>query len=156
MHGMALRHKLGNVCKTHTQLSKHVKHVQSRVNPNIWTHLSPIQHKNVTWTFCQTLSMQHCTTWMNNAWTQRNLPKYKCKMPQGAHTNTHEPNGTQPNQNLKKFWLKSRIPTLFRKIPNFRILRKFLHNLRQKWKECLRKHTLKWFCRDLCLKMMGF
>ena len=51
-------------------------------------------------------------------------------MPQGANTNTHKPNGTQPNQNFEKNFTKSRTLTHFRKkIPNFRTLRKFLHNL---------------------------
>ena len=56
MHGVCLddawqgivRHKLGKVCKTHTQLSKHGNQVQSRVFPKIGTHLSPKQYKNVT------------------------------------------------------------------------------------------------------------
>ena len=36
---------MGNMCKTHTLWSKHVKHVQSRINPSTGTHLSPIQQK---------------------------------------------------------------------------------------------------------------
>ena len=70
MHGKAL----GKVCKTHTQLSKHGNQVQSRVFPNIGTHLGPIQHKNPTWAFCQTQSMQHYKTLMENAWTHVKMP----------------------------------------------------------------------------------
>ena len=120
----------GKVCKTHTYWSKHVKHVQSRVNPSNGTHISPIQHKNATWAFCQTLNMQHCKTPMDNAWTYVKMPKYKSKMPQGANTDTHKPNGTQPNKNFEKFLLKIKNPNPFLKSLNFRTLRKFLHNLR--------------------------
>ena len=44
-HGI-VRHKLGKVCKTHTQWSKHGNQVQSRVFPKIGTYLSPNQYKN--------------------------------------------------------------------------------------------------------------
>ena len=44
-HGEA---QLGKVCKAHTQRSKDIKQVQSRVNPKIGTHLSPKQLKNAT------------------------------------------------------------------------------------------------------------
>ena len=44
-HGEA---QLGKVCKTHTQGSKHVKQIQSKVNPNTGTHLSPNKLKNAT------------------------------------------------------------------------------------------------------------
>ena len=40
--------QLGKVCKTHTQGSKHVKQVQSRVNLNNGNHLNPNQLKNAT------------------------------------------------------------------------------------------------------------
>ena len=50
------------------------------------------------------LGMQHCTTWMGNAWTHANMPKYKFKMPQGANIDTHRSNGTQPNQNFEFFF----------------------------------------------------
>ena len=116
-HGI-VRHKLGKVCKTHTQWSKHGNQVQSRVFPKIGTHLSPKQYKNVTWTFWQTLGMQHCTTWMGNAWTHRKMPQYRFKMPQRANIVTHRSNGTKPNQNFEKNLLKIKVPNpFFEKFP---------------------------------------
>ena len=121
-HGMALRHNLGKVCRTHNHWPKHVKHGQSRVNPSKRTHLSPIQHKNVTRTFYQTLNMQQITAHIKNAWTWWNLPQYMFKMPHGANTDTNIANGTQPNQNFEKICTKIRTPTLFWKSPNFKTL----------------------------------
>ena len=113
-----VRHKLGKVCKTHTQWSKYVKQVQSRVNSNNGTQLSPKHHKNVTWAFCQTHGMQHYNIPMGNAWTHGNMPKYRFKMPQGANTNTHKTNGTQPNQNFEKDLPKNKVPNpFFKKSP---------------------------------------
>ena len=60
-------------------------------------------------------SMQHYKTPMNNAWTHVKMPLYKLKMPHDANTDTHKPNGTQPNQNFEKIYTKSRTPTHFRK-----------------------------------------
>ena len=117
-HGI-VRHKLGKVCKTHTQWLKHGTQVQSRVFPKIGTHLSPNQYKNVNWTFWQTLGMQHCTTWMGNAWTHRKMPQYKCKMPQGANTDTQIWNRIQPNQNFEKILLKNHEPNPFFENPQF-------------------------------------
>ena len=62
MHGMALRHNLDKMCGTHIHRPKHVKHGQTSVNLSKGTHLSRIQHKNVTMTFCQTPNMQQNTT----------------------------------------------------------------------------------------------
>ena len=113
-----VRHKLGKVCKTNTQWSKHVKQVQSRVNSNNGTQLSPKHHKNVTWAFCQTHGMQHYNIPMGNAWTQENMPKYKFKIPQGANTDTHKTNGTQSNQNFEKDLPKNKVPNpFFKKFP---------------------------------------
>ena len=50
------------------------------------THLSSIQPKNVTWTFCQTPNMQQFIKTTKNAWTWRNMPQYKFKLPQGSNT----------------------------------------------------------------------
>ena len=80
LQGM-VRHGEAKCVKTHTQRSKHVKQVQSRVNPKFGTHLSPKQLKNATWAFYQTHGMQHYTTQMSNAWTYENMPKYKFKLP---------------------------------------------------------------------------
>ena len=85
---------MGKVCKTHTHWPKHVKHVQSRVNPINETHLSPIQHKNVIWAFCQTQNKQHYKTPMDNAWTHVKMPQDKLKMPHGTNIDTHRLNGT--------------------------------------------------------------
>ena len=117
MHGEA---QLGKVCKTHTQGSKHVKQVQSRVNLKIGTHLSPKQLKNAIWAFCQTHGMQHYTTHMDNAWTYENMPKYKSKLPQGASTDTIKSNGAMPNQDFEKILPKINKPNPFSKIPNSR------------------------------------
>ena len=127
MHGVCLggawhgivRHKLGKVCKTNTQWSKHGNQVQSRVFLNLGTHLSSNQYKNVTGTFWQTLGMQHCTTWMDNAWTHKKMPQYKFKMPQGANIDTHRPNGTRPNQNFENILLKNHEPNPFFENPQF-------------------------------------
>ena len=54
-------------CRTHIHWPKHVKHGQSRINPSKGTHLSPIQHKNVTRTFCQTPNMQQYIIPMKNS-----------------------------------------------------------------------------------------
>ena len=53
------------------------------------------------------------------------------KLSQGANTDSHKPNGTQPNQNFEKNFPKYKDPNPFSEIPKFRTLRKFLHNLRQ-------------------------
>ena len=92
------------MCKTHKHWPKHDKYDQSRLNPSIGTQLSPIQHKNVTRTFCQTPSMQQWKPIMNNAWTWWKLPQYMLRMPQGANTETQTSNGTQPNQIFEKFF----------------------------------------------------
>ena len=121
VHGVCLgdawqgmvRHKLEKVCKTHTQWSKHAKQVQSRVNPNNGTQLSPKHHKNVTWAFCQTHGMQHYNIPIGNAWPHGNMPKYRYKMPQGANTDTHKTNGTQPSQNFENICPKTKFPTPF-------------------------------------------
>ena len=57
------------MCETHKQWPKHDKHDQLKLNPSQETHLSPIQHKNVTKTFCQAPNMQQSTQMMKNAWT---------------------------------------------------------------------------------------
>ena len=93
--------------------------VQSRVNPNNGTQLSPKHHKNVTWAFCQTHGMQQYKTHMGNAWTHGNMPKYRFKLSQGANTDTHKSNGTQPNQNFEKNFPKTKFPTPFSKNPQF-------------------------------------
>ena len=121
VHGMALRHKKVKMYKTHSHWLKHVKHGQSRVNPSKGTHLSPIQHTNVTRTFYQTPNMQQYTTPTKNAWTWWNLPQYMFNLPQGANTVTNTGNGTQPNQNFERIFTKMRTLTQFSKIPNFLI-----------------------------------
>ena len=40
-------------------------------------------------------------------------------MPQGANTNTHKPNETQPNQNFEIFLVKIKNPNPFLKNPQF-------------------------------------
>ena len=60
---------MDKVCETHKQWPKHDKHDQLKLNPSQETHLSPIQHKNVTKTFCQAPNMQQSTQMMKNAWT---------------------------------------------------------------------------------------
>ena len=47
------------------------------------------------------------------------MPQYKLKMPQGANTDTHRPNGTQPNQNFEKILLKKHEPNPFFENPQF-------------------------------------
>ena len=97
-HGEA---QLGKVCKTHIQGSKYVKQIQSRVNPNTGTHLSPNKLKNATWAFFQTFGMQHYTTHMGNAWTYENMPKYKLKLLQRAkHIYNQDKWGTTQS----RFW----------------------------------------------------
>ena len=44
-------------------------------------------------------------------------------MPQGANTDTHKSNGTQPNQNFEKFSQNQEPQPIFEKIPNFENLR---------------------------------
>ena len=39
----------------------------NKINSSKGTHLSPIQPKNVTWTFCQTLNMHQNINTMRNA-----------------------------------------------------------------------------------------
>ena len=56
---------------------------------------------------------------MGNAWTHGNMPKYMIKMPQGANTNIHKLNGTQPNQNFEKNCSKIKFPTPFSKNPQY-------------------------------------
>ena len=96
-----------------------IKQVQSKVNPNNGTQLSPKHHKNVIKAFCQTHGMQQCKLPISNARTHGYMPKYKFKMPQGANTDTQPTNGTQPNQNFEKIMLKSKFPTPFSKNPLF-------------------------------------
>ena len=48
-----------------------------------------------------------------------NMPQYMLELPHGANTNAKIPNGTKPNQEIEKNFTKIRIPTHFRKIPNF-------------------------------------
>ena len=122
VHGMASRHNLGKVCRTHNHWPKHVKHGQTRVNPSKGTHLSPIQHKNVTRTFCQTPNMKQNTTPMKNAWPWWNMPQYMIRMPHRAKTDTNTINRTQPNQNFEIFFTKIGTPTLFLKIPKLKTL----------------------------------
>ena len=64
--------------------------------------------------------MQHYTTQMSNAWTYENMPKYKFKLPQGANTDTHKTNGTQPNQNFEKILPKIIVPNPFFENPQFK------------------------------------
>ena len=47
------------------------------------------------------------------------MPQYMFKMPQGANTDTHKPNGTQPNQNFEKILLKNHEPNPFFENPQF-------------------------------------
>ena len=153
-HGEA---QLGKLCKTRTQRSKHVKQVQSRVNPKIGTHLSPNQLKNVTWAFYQAHGMQHYTTHVGNAWTYENMPKYKIKLTQGANTDTNKSNRAKPNQDFVKSLPKTNKPNpFFRKSQIQDKPRIFLHNLKKRVKRLLRNIPLKRFYRDLNLKLMGF
>ena len=56
-------------------------------------------------------------------------------------------------ENFSKNWVTQ---PFFEKIPNFENSKLKSAKLKEKWKQCLEKHTLKWFWRDLCLKMMGY
>ena len=56
-------------------------------------------------------------------------------------------------ENFSKNWVTQ---PFFEKIPNFENSKLKSAKLKEKWKQCLEKHTLKWFCRDLCLKMIGY
>ena len=137
MHGVCLsgawhgivRHKMGTVCKTHTHWPKHVKHVQLRVNPNIGTHLSPIQHKMPLEHFVKHLA---CNTALHEWTMHEHIEKclntwLKChKGPTQIHTNQM---GYNPIKILKQFSQNQELQPFFEKIPNFRTLRKFLHNL---------------------------
>ena len=49
----------------------------------------------------------------------RKMPQYMFKMPQGANTYTHRPNGTQPNQNFENILLKNHKPNPFFENPQF-------------------------------------
>ena len=91
----------------------------NKENSSKETHLSSIQLKNVTWTFCRTPNMQHIIKTIKNAWTWWKMPQYKFKFPQGSNIDAQTPNGTQPNQRIEKNFTKNRNPTQFSKVPNF-------------------------------------
>ena len=48
------------------------------------------------------------------------MPQYMLKLPQGANTDTQTANGTQPNQDFGKIFIKNKNPNPFskNKIPN--------------------------------------
>ena len=110
---------MGKVCETQRQRPKHGKHDLIRQKPIIGTHLSPIQHKNVTWTLWQTPIMQQSSQVMKNAWAKWNMPQYMLKLPQEASTDTQTANGTQPNQEFGKIFTKNKNPNPFLKNPQF-------------------------------------
>ena len=75
-------------------------------------------------------------TYKTNMWAMHEhgwiLPKYMLKLPQLANTNTNKPNGTKPNQEIKKKNSQNlKFPTLFQKYPNSSKTENFLHNLRK-------------------------
>ena len=128
---MCVQHEIHEVCLVmHSMARWGTKWVQCvntqtltktwsiRIDLNIRTQLSPIQHKNVTRTFCQTPSMQQWIPTMNNAWTWRNLPQY-IRLPQGANTDTQTSNGTQPNKRFWKFFTKTKNPNPIFENPQF-------------------------------------
>ena len=119
--------KVCTVCARHViweqselNTSKACETSSIKVNSSKGTHLSPIQPKNVTWTFCQTPNMQQFINTMKNAWTWWNMPQYKFELPQGASTDTQTSNGTQPSQDFGKIFSKITNPNPFSKNPQFR------------------------------------
>ena len=84
------------------------------------------------------------------------MPKYKIKMPQGANTDTHKTNGTQPNQNFEKICPKTKFLTPFTKNPQFKNPKLISTYSKKKMKRMLRKHTFKLILQKSSLKMMGF
>ena len=111
------RHGIWEQSKLNT--SKACETSSNKENSSKETHLSSIQPKNVTWTFCQTPNMQQFIKTIKNAWTWWNMLQYKFKLPQGANTDAQTPNGTQPNQRIEKKFTKFRNLTQLSKIPNF-------------------------------------
>ena len=127
MHEMCLEMpKVRTICARHgiweqsdLNTSKTCETSSIKVNSSKGTHLSPIQPKNVTWTFCQTLDMQQFINTIKNVWTWWNMPQYNFKLPHRASTDTQTSNGIKPHKILEKYSQKLRTPTCFRKIPNF-------------------------------------
>ena len=107
----------GSKCVKHTPNDQNMINKSNHEIPKVWNSLE--SKTNTKMPFGHFIKHSVCT-YKTNMWAMHehewNLPKYTLKFPQLANTNTDNPNGKKPNQEIERIFTKLKVYQPFFKI----------------------------------------